>query len=40
MDGECTTYGREKNAYGISVQKSKGKRQLRRPNIDGRILLK
>jgi len=40
MSGACSTNGEVWNAYRILVGKSEGMKQLGRPGIDGRLILK
>jgi len=40
MGGACSTYGERRGIYRVLVGKPEGKRQLRDPGVDGRIILR
>ena len=40
MCGACSTYGRQENAYWVSVGKPEGKRPLEKLGVSGGIILK
>jgi len=40
MGGACGTYWGSRSAYRILMGRPDGKRQLGRPRLDGRIILK
>jgi hypothetical protein len=40
MGGICSVYGARRGVYRVLVEKPEGKRPLRRPGVDGKIILR